>query len=449
MRYQKVRFFLVLGVLLGNFQGLRLIRRGERSALRTLYAQNQGIANTLIVQNSEGDASRGGESASNKEISTLVVNEPSRLNIQPNTSSTNNIQMNTSGNVCLTDTCIHQVATRLARAWPDRPMDTWCVPGWGFLNTEPLKDKNDQWQGMLLMKVPKCASSTSAAVVIRIGQKHNCSVQFRHREGKKYASRHEKSFFFGPVRHPAKRAMSALFFFIFMEQSYGREPNITDELVIHRLKYTPTITSTRNLGGFMLWYMRTKGTPKLYRGKALVDQPKALTVVKELMDEYNFLMVSERMDESLVVLALLTGLDLKDVMVTSSKSGKFSLQPVGKRRGQCVYLNKARFTPAVNEFLASNEWRAMHYADYVMFEAVNKSLDLTIERLGRERFYQSLAEFKRLKQRVETDCTADQLDSGCTADGLRTHNETCYYQDMGCGHLCLDEVLSKEPTSAF
>jgi hypothetical protein len=43
---------------------------------------------------------------------------------------------------------------------------------------------------------------------------------------------------------------------------------------------------------------------------------------------------------------------------------------------------KSFASPAVQEFLDSDEWRAMNYGDFLLHEAANQSLDRTIERLG-------------------------------------------------------------------
>jgi hypothetical protein len=103
------------------------------------------------------------------------------------------------------------------------------------------------WQGLLLVKVPKAASSTSAGVVLRIAnQSHLCdttAVQWQHLEGIFYANRtRATSFLVAPIRQPAARAFSSTWFFLLAPL------NITDsdENVIRAL-------NTRRVGG------KTKG----------------------------------------------------------------------------------------------------------------------------------------------------------------------------------------------
>jgi hypothetical protein len=82
---------------------------------------------------------------------------------------------------------------------------------------------NGHWQGLLLVKVPKAASSTSAGVILRIANQsddddsscHTTAVQWQHLEGMFYANRTtSRSFLVAPIRHPAQRAFSSTWFFL-------------------------------------------------------------------------------------------------------------------------------------------------------------------------------------------------------------------------------------------
>jgi hypothetical protein len=143
--------------------------------------------------------------------------------------------------------------------------------------------------------------------------------------------------------------------------------------------------------------------------------------VQDTVNSYDFITVVERMDESLTALALMTGLDLGDVLSTSAKvSGEYKLTRSGKNEGQCSKSIKGKMSKGVKEYFGTKAWLAMNYADYVLYEAANRSLDLTIERIGRDRFDRALADFRRLEAKALQVC-GDHLVTG----DLRGPETTC------------------------
>jgi hypothetical protein len=74
---------------------------------------------------------------------------------------------------CLTEQCIAHFAAAIARPYPSRiDKSTWCLRA-------PTSEKQRPFAGILLTKVPKGASSTSAGVAIRIGVRNGCgSIQW-------------------------------------------------------------------------------------------------------------------------------------------------------------------------------------------------------------------------------------------------------------------------------
>ena len=61
----------------------------------------------------------------------------------------------------------------------------------------------------------------------------------------------------------------------------------------------------------------------------------------------------------------------------------------GKEQGY-VSIQKAHTSPVVREYLESDEWQALNYGDFLLYVAANRSLDLTINRLGKNRFNNAL-----------------------------------------------------------
>ena len=108
----------------------------------------------------------------------------------------------------------------------------------------------------------------------------------------------------------------------------------------------------------------------------------------------------------------------------------------------CNIQPKAKSTAAVKEMFASDRWKLLNQADYLIHAAANASLDRTIDQVfGREAFETNLAEFRRLKTVAQDHC-GDRLGSGCTASGeIIQPMEKCYEYDFQCGYECLDEAL--------
>lgn len=174
-----------------------------------------------------------------------------------------------------------------------------------------------------------------------------------------------------------------------------------------------------------------------------VQDPKAVQEnVEQVIQNYDFLALTERLDESLVVIQLLLDLPVSDILSTSSKvgGGYFYVEENGKSR--CIPLQKSFRSPAVHAYLESDEWYAKNYGDYLLFAAANQSLDKTIERLGKIRFAKALREYRESMKLVKEKCNADAF-LPCYASG-KTHSEVsnqhCYRGDEGCGYNCIDEL---------
>jgi hypothetical protein len=368
--------------------------------------------------------------------SAVLVDLPSRV-------GTTAVHIKAVSTSCLTAECFRAQGNRLARAFPDQPKASWCITERSEENTS---FRDGKWQGLLLVKVPKCASSTAAGLTLRIANRTHCAAQFEHRQGIHYQQRHAQSFLFATIRHPAARAFSMAYFFIIAPLNMTP----SDDNVITALNRRRG-GKTKGKGGFMLDYIALTKIPA--RSAWTPDQPKQVrnetavtTVVREIVQSYDFLLVVERMDESLTALAMMTGLSLGDVLSTNSKvAGQYLVSTTGKHKGQCIQQVKGRMSVGVQRYLESSMWKAMNYGDYVLYEAANRSLDLTIDRLGRDKFNKQLVEFQRLKSQALQVC-GDHLGLGCTSNGV-PNPDKCYLRDFGCGYQCVDAMLRDDSSS--
>jgi hypothetical protein len=160
-------------------------------------------------------------------------------------------------------------------------------------------------------------------------------------------------------------------------------------------------------------------------------------IVKEIIDGYDFIAITERMEESLVVFKMLLGLDLEDILYVRERSqGAFSNGPPAR---PCIYVWPSFLTDGMKSFFASDKWMNHMKGDYMLYEAAKKSLDLTIDRLGRAKVKKEVERFKAALKIAEEIC-APRAISMCTTDGTRANKTTCYIWGEGCSHECLDEI---------
>ncbi|CAB9525451.1 expressed unknown protein [Seminavis robusta] len=346
---------------------------------------------------------------------------------------------------CLTTTCMQTQGQALARAFPDRTdQSQWC---------KDTKAERPNKEGLILVKVPKAASSTSAGVALRIANRHKCqALQWQHKPGTTYAHRDQQnSFLFTSIRDPASRVLSYLFF---IEISIdGGE--YSDEWILDRLKhFSGRYGSIQDgQGGFTMQFAALEEIPHFSawspKDRIRVKNPEDIQerVQRMVQQDYDFMLVVERMDESLVALSLLLGIDVADVLVTSSKvAGSYFYDPP---RHQCVSLTKSFASPAVKEYLESDDWKAQNYGDYLLHAAANRSLDLTIERLGRQRFDVAMERYRLLQKREKEQC-APHVQFPCSKSGQpqpKRARQECYQRDFGCGYKCIDEIVAEIETS--
>jgi hypothetical protein len=357
---------------------------------------------------------------------------------------------------CLTEQCIAHFAAAIARPYPSRiDKSTWCLPA-------PTSESQRPFAGILLTKVPKGASSTSAGVAIRIGVRNGCgSIQWSHRLASEFREQtfdRPRSFLFTTVRDPAARAVSTLFFHIFSRQSV----KATDELMIRLLKttnHTHQGAVSTGQGGFQLRYTSLSKIPEYSAWTS--DSPETVlnpfavvTNVREVVNAYDIILVPERMDESLTAMALLLGIDVGDVLVTSSKvaGSRFHLMHPNKTTFRCIKTAKSTVSGTLKQFLQSAEWRAMNFGDYLLHAAASQSLDLTIKHvIGQRRFEKALARYRYL-QELEAEKCAPSVQFPCSDTGepqMAIARKNCYlfYYDFGCGYPCIDEMIANADSS--
>lgn len=174
-----------------------------------------------------------------------------------------------------------------------------------------------------------------------------------------------------------------------------------------------------------------------------LHKAKTMESLEGVLDGYNLIALTERMPESLVVFSMLTQVPLADVITLSAKTtGGWD---DGASRNGCTRIQRKTSTPRVDEYV-KNDFVAQHKLDYILYAAANRSLDLTIDLLGRDTVERRVVEYKALLTK-NSDACHDTAIFPCPIT-LPNHTARsradCYYNDAGCGHRCTDEALRAE-----
>ena len=363
-------------------------------------------------------------------------------NIQGDFSVPNTVSHATSKNATV-NVPSSAVVTESDYSGPFKIYENWTDPF-------PCVEANKNWksvpgqrspshEGLLYVREMKTGSSTLAGVVLRIAHRKAkvllpnstlpCKIRVDHSPARAldYGARDKnKSFLLSLLRDPTKRAISQFFHF---QVSEGRvtptDANFQQFLQDHEDRMSN-------------YYVKDLAMTRV-RSRQLKSTNNYTELVQEIIHEYNFIGITERMDESLVVLKMLLGLELGDILYMSAKrQGSFTSS--GTREGPtCIYIVPSFVTPGMKEFFASDYWKTYVAADMVLYKAAQASLDKTIEKLGRKEFEKNLAEFRMARERAQTRCDSRTIYRCDPRGEYIGGNSTCLMWDIGCGQECLDE----------
>jgi len=181
-------------------------------------------------------------------------------------------------------------------------------------------------------------------------------------------------------------------------------------------------------------------------------------VAQGIIHDYDFIAITERFDESMVVLQmLLRNVTLGDILYLSAKTnGGYD---DGRFQDKCFKIISPRhnMTQDFHDYFSNdddeqqqqspyhNEWSKRIKWDLELYKAANRSLDLTIDNvLGRTEFENQLQRFREAQQVVHDRC-APIAKFPCSPQGqVRTPDETnCLFKDSGCAYECIDEVAKE------
>jgi len=135
-----------------------------------------------------------------------------------------------------------------------------------------------------------------------------------------------------------------------------------------------------------------------------VQNPEKLVeTIDNVIGEYDFIGVAERMDDSLITLSFLLNLTLDEIYFSNARvSGSYDYISSKKK---CILIKKAKLTPGMKEYFDSDDWKASMAGDFILYNAAVARLDYTIDTVvGREAFEERLKEFKKLSKSINDQC---------------------------------------------
>jgi hypothetical protein len=330
----------------------------------------------------------------------------------------------------LDDSCLEKAARKFSRVWTYKPLEQWCSP----IYISSTSTAASELRGLVLIKVPKAASSTSAAVALRIHDLHHCQVRWEHGRARdilfdnNYTSK-SRRFLLAPIRAPESRALSAVYFHQISFHRKRTKNTPSENFILHHLRRTQP--------NFVTDYVQLNAKNSIL-SENTTESGVIEQHVRDILMGYDFLLVANRMDDSLVVLSLLANLPISSMLTMSSKIGG-SWYFNGKN---CIPLVSSTQAESISNFFQMDEWKAAHSADRLLFAAVEISLNRTIADLGNS-FITRLYEFKRLQSIVQKLCRNETYFpcSGVGTPQLELSARHCYLRDFGCGYPCIDRIV--------
>ena len=251
----------------------------------------------------------------------------------------------------------------------------------------------------------------------------------------KYGERNMgQSFLWSIVRDPTKRAVSQFFHF---KVSRNHVPSNLDEFQkclrssVYRDYYLFTLETEVPQHRLMNNGHNNHSSPRSTR-----RQPQeAMATIQSIFQHYDFIGVTERMDETAVAFMMLVNGTLADILYLNAKVN-------GAYDDICTWVQPTVLKPKMQAFLDSDEWHDIIQWDQQLYQLANQSLDLTIERLGAQAFLENLQKFRQAQAVIHETCGKLEV-YPCTSSGKRNPDRNCLWADSGCGYSCINKVAAQ------
>ena len=352
----------------------------------------------------------------------------------------------------------YTLSNQLARPFPIWQHPFPCFPSesdWYTLD----RQRTPAAQGFFYFKARKAASSTVAGVALRIAKskarqqlhlspKMN-GTDIHHGNNSASATTTTTSICKTRVGHSPARRMNyhqrdrlRSFLWTIIREPTHRDVSEFFHFGVSRAKIQPSrqmfqryYRTTPLLFEYYLQFMST--VPALDANMYQQLENDYVRMVGKIMLDYDFIGITERMHESLVTLQLILNLTTSDILVLNAKTnGEWD---DGMFRGQCTFIQPPIVSPALSEYLQSDEWMREKRGSNLLYATVNRSLDMTIASLDPTQFQEQLRRYTWALEQAKTRCR-DKVRFPCSPEGVRQEQHDCLLWDSGCGNDCIDEA---------
>jgi hypothetical protein len=341
------------------------------------------------------------------------------------------------------------------RIWPKWEREFPCFPSELYWKTIKVQ-RSPADTGILFQREMKTGSSTVAGIILRMAHRYSpnvgddsvskpCRLRIDHSSAQIMNYSHRKrsqSFLLSLLRDPTQRAVSHYFHFQVSEDKEDPTDNNFQNFFRSKTQRWSNYY-IKDLGMDDYQFDDEEFLKESYIHSKSISS-KNDKIVKKILEAYDFIAITERLDESLVVLKHLLNLEMEDILYMSAKKhGSFT---AGAPGGRCIYIIPSFRTEGMNNFFQSRYWQNYIHLDQRLYDAVVESLDRTIDYLGRELIQQDLQLFLRARKSAQELCESHTI-YRCDSKGafVGAVNSTCYLWDIGCGYACLND-LTIEPS---
>eukprot|EP00924_Labyrinthula_sp_SR-Ha-C_P012865 augustus_masked-scaffold_12-processed-gene-1.9-mRNA-1 protein AED:1.00 eAED:1.00 QI:0/0/0/0/1/1/4/0/1037 len=248
----------------------------------------------------------------------------------------------------------------------------------------------------------------------------------------------KNTFLFTFVRNPRKREISEYFH---LHVSRGNRVATDQDATAYFQSHYKAATSTKIMARQYAPCRKTFSQIRSNENHRLGN-----LCVKRIMEEYDFIGVTERLTESLVVLKSLLGLSFSDIIFIGSSKTNGGYDDLGYK------IQKTVITPTMEQVLDEKESSFGYFFDQEVWQAANEKLTATITSLGTENIQEEVSEFKRIRHEAEVYCNG-RVYFPYDVNGERDvrSNQDCYWNDNGCGkkkHAVLNREFKQKFTAA-
>ena len=272
----------------------------------------------------------------------------------------------------------------------------------------------------------------------------NCLSRWGH--GAAFPLRHGQrvfgqSFLWTVVRDPTKRAVSHFYHFEVSRKNVPANHTNLRTLLMHPTlqDHYLKLLATNNTQIQNLERYRTGQRQLNHRtvvGEHSLLPAPVVTIIQSILNDYDFIGVTERMEETAVAFMMLLNGTVADILHLNAKVN-------GEYDDLCYKIQPPLLTPAMQRVLDSKAWHNQMKWDVLLYQLANQSLDETIRALGEEEFADKLNAFRAAQGVVHKTC--GHLDVyPCTRHGKkRNPKRDCLWSDSACGFECINEVAQK------